>query len=321
MEKDDKKYDLTQEEYNRCLIRAEIATFMQGETVDRPVSIFIVGQAGAGKTGLKRFAINEAEGMRKLGRYIELNPDEVAIHHEHYQKIIKEFPNESYKILQRFVSPAMDTYLRPKAVELRNNILQEGTFGAMEGYLTILDFQKNGGNASIGKLNNDGTREKRNVRGGYDIEINILAVDKFESIISCYEREQYFREAGLPPRVVTMENHDRAYINMLETIKAVESRGLFNRIRVFKRGYSPDRPELIYVNGDGKYAGTVDAVTAERARNRKELLSNPEQYIERIERLRERINNNGIKQQLTRLEELEDMFNEEVKKHRDCKSL
>lgn len=142
MEKDDKKYDLTQEEYNRCLIRAEIATFMQGETVDRPVSIFIVGQAGAGKTGLKRFAINEAEGMRKLGRYIELNPDEVAIHHEHYQKIIKEFPNESYKILQRFVSPAMDTYLRPKAVELRNNILQEGTFGAMEGYLTILDFQK-----------------------------------------------------------------------------------------------------------------------------------------------------------------------------------
>ncbi len=321
MEKDDKKYDLTPEEYNRCLVRAEIATFMQGETVDRPVSIFIVGQAGAGKTGLKRFVINEAEDMRKLGSHIELNPDEVAIHHEHYQKIIKEFPDESYKILQRFVNPAMDTYLRPKAVELRNNILQEGTFGAMQGYLTILDFQKNGGYASIGKLKNDGTREKKNVKGGYDIEINILAVDKFESILSCYEREQYFREAGLPPRVVTMENHDRAYINMLETIRTVEGRGLFNRIRVFKRGYLPDRPELVYINGDGKYAGTIEAINTERAKNRKELLSNPEQYMKRIESLRERIRNNGIKRQLTKLEELEDMFNSEVEKHRNCKSL
>lgn len=33
-ENNDKKYDLTPEEYNKCLTRAEIATFMKGETVE-----------------------------------------------------------------------------------------------------------------------------------------------------------------------------------------------------------------------------------------------------------------------------------------------
>jgi len=81
----------------------------------------------------------------------------------------------------------------------------------------------------------------------------------------------------------------------LGTLKAVENKKLFDRIRVFKRGYSLDRPELIYINGDNRYAGAVEAVIAERTRNRRELLSNPEAYLERIKNLRTRIGNMGIK--------------------------
>lgn len=322
MEKiDDNKYDLTQEEYNKCLAQAEIATFMKGETIQNPNSIFIIAQAGAGKTGLKSFIINEAQDSRTLSSYIEFNPDEIAVHHKYYQEILRDFPNDSYRILQRFVSPALDKYLRQRAVELRNNIVQEGTFGLTEGYLKILEFQKNGGKAEIGSLKEDGKREIKEIEGGYNIDINILAVDKFESLLSCYEREQYFREAGLPPRVVTPENHDYAYEKMLETIRIIESKKLFDRMRVFKRGYSMDRPELVYISGDNKYQSTVEAIIAERFRNRQELLRSSEEYLARIDRLKERIKEKGIDSQYDRVLKLENDFKIELDRHKENKSL
>ena len=57
---------------------------------------------------------------------MEGNATEDYINHEYYQEILEEFPDESYKILQRFVKPALDNYLRKRAVELRNSIVQEG---------------------------------------------------------------------------------------------------------------------------------------------------------------------------------------------------
>lgn len=314
MKKDNSKYDLTQEEYNKCLAMAEIATFMNGDTVENPTSIFVVAQPGAGKTGLKSYVVNEAQDNRNLSSYIEFNPDDISIYHKYYQEILEEFPDESYQILQRFVKPALDTYLRQRAVELRNNIVQEGTFGNTDAYIKVVNFQKNGGNAQIGKLKEDGTREKKFVKGNYNIDINILAVDKFESLLSSYEREQYFRDNGLPPRVVIPEYHDDAYEKILETTRIIERKGLFNRIRVFKRGYSADRPELVYVSGDNKYPTAVEAVIAERSRNRQNLLRNSEGYLQRIYNLRERVKQNGIQQQLDRLGELEKLFQFELEK-------
>lgn len=312
-----KKYALTYDEYNRCLSMAEITIFMQGNKVNgkRPKSIFVVAQAGAGKTGLKHFVINEAQDMGNLDTYIEFNPDDIAIYHKYYQEILEEFPDDSYKILQEFVRPALDTYLRYRAVELRNNIVQEGTFGSTESYIEILNFQKNGGKAKIGKLQADGNREEKEVEGNYDIDINVLAVDKYESYLSALEREQYFRENDLPPRVVTLKNHDYAYDKMLDTIRIIESKKLYDKCRVFKRGYSYNRPELVHVNGDGKYSSVVEAVIAERNKNRKELLNKPEEYFARIEDLRKRIAICGIPDQIARLDELEELFNLEAIKN------
>lgn len=317
MESNDiEKYKLTIEEYNRCLAMAEIGVFMQGNEVvgKKPKSIFVVAQAGAGKTGLKSFIINEAQDNGTLETFIEFNPDDIATYHKYYNEILREFPDNSYKILQEFVRPALDTYLRQRAVELRNNIVQEGTFGSTDGYIKILDFQKNGGKANIGEVKEDGTREEKLIEGNYDIEINVLAVDRFESYLSSLEREQYFRESHLSPRVVTLNNHDYAYNKMLDTLRIIESRGMFDRCRVFKRGYSVNRPELVHISGDGKYQSVVEAVIAERNKNRKELLREPQKFYERIEKLRARILNNGIDEQITRLDELKTLFDLEVEK-------
>lgn len=312
MEKNDTKYDLTNEEYNKCLLMAEIATFMKSEVAENPKSIFVVAQAGAGKTGLKRYIINEAQDEGAITSYTEFNPDEIAIYHKYYREILKEFPDSSYKILQRFVSPALDTFLRQRAVELRNNLVQEGTLGNTEVYLKILDFQKNGGQANIGHMNEDGTRQTKSVQGGYKIDINVLAVDRYESLLSCYEREQYFRDNNLPPRVVTPQNHDYAYKKMLETICKIENEELFDRIRIFKRGQSIDKPEVVYTNNDGRYSSAVEAIITERAKDRQRLLSESDQYFKRIKELRERIALNGIDVQLERLNQLEAEFKEEI---------
>ena len=43
----DTKYDLIEEEYKKCLTRAEIAIFMDSRPAKNPRSLFVVAQAGA----------------------------------------------------------------------------------------------------------------------------------------------------------------------------------------------------------------------------------------------------------------------------------
>lgn len=274
------KYDLTEEEFFRCLKLAEMQIFMRSKGNSKPKSIFIVSQAGGGKTGLRKFV--EAQ---KKDLFIEINPDEVAVYHKYYDEILREFPGESHALLQRFVQPALDNHLRQRAVQLRNNLIQEGTFGNTSGYLKILEYQK---------------------KYEYDIEIDILAVDRFESLLSSYEREQYFIETGLPPRGVIPEYHDRAYNNLLETVEEVEKRRLYNRIKVFKRGYSESQPELVHMSGDGRYPSVVECIKQTRLSERNKILANAAGYKERIEALKRRVK---TKVQMDKIEKLEEEFN------------
>lgn len=283
------KYDLTDEEYETCLKTAELAIFMNASRSFKcPTSVFVVAQPGAGKTGLRA----HVEGEYRTKSFVEFNPDEVAMYHKYYYEILEKFPKESYQILDRFVRPALDTYLRRRAVQLRTNIMQEGTFASTQGYTEILDFQKNGGTASLGDANEQGQRRQIQVSGGYYIDINALAVHRYESLLSSYEREQDFIEQGLPPRAVTAENHDRTYTNMLETMKIVEQKKLYDRIRVFRRGKVEQEPQLVFATGDNKYPSAVEAILQEREKNRREIFANPQAYMQRIKVLEQRVRRN-----------------------------
>ena len=300
------KYDLTEQEYHEALKMAELAVFMNCAKSKNPTSVFIAAQPGAGKTGL-RFHVEREYGYMN---FTEFDPDEVAIYHKYYDEILKEFPEESYQILQRFVRPALDTYLRNKAVQLRTNIMQEG-------YIDILEFQKNGGKAKLGE-NEDGTKEDVEVPGGYNIDINVLAVSRFESLLSSYEREQTFIEKSLPPRAVTAENHDRAYNNMLETIRQIEQKRLYDRIRVFKRGREEGKPQLVFQTGQKKYPSVVEAVLQEREKDKNRKISHAEEYLSRIQQLKDRVmkNKNQANAEilLRKIEELEQEFISELHK-------
>ena len=307
------KYNLTDEEFQKCLKMAEMKTFLQGVSYENPKSIFVVAQPGAGKTGLKSYSLNQAQ-IERAGVFIEVNPDEISLYHKYYDQIINEFPDESHAQLQKFVKPALDNYLRQKAVALRNNILQEGTFGSTQGYMEILDFQKNGGKAKIGPLKDDNTREEVNVRGNYQIEINVLAVHKFESLLSSYEREQYFVESNLTPRAVTLENHDYSYNKMLDTLKQIEENKLFDKIRVFKRGRIETEPELVYISTGENFSDIAKVVEKVREEEKEKLLKSPQNYLNRINALKSKHPSQNL---LARLERLEQEFMIELEKEKN----
>ena len=318
---DTEKYDLTVGDFLRGLIMAEAVLFTGVKSRENPKSIFVVGQPGAGKTGLKGYVL--AENHVNLSESVDINPDQVAAFHKYSDEVIAKCPNDSHRILQKFIRPALDGYLRLKAVQLRSDIIQEGTF-ASSGYIDILRFQRNGGkNAPIGRIvDTPGMdhvgdfdkirREGVDVEGGYNIEIDVLAVSRFDSLLSSYEREQYFREHLLPPRAVTKENHDRSYDAMLDTLDIVEREQLYSTIRVFKRGYSEDRPELIYETGDPRFKKVSDAVRAARRDETNKLLRNPSAYRMKIKRLLEKDLEPSLRE---KVEDLESEFEEAVKNY------
>lgn len=316
------KYDLTPEEYIACLRKAELAMFIGKENSKHtrvPISLFVVAQPGAGKTGLRSYVERRYPQIAKT--CVEFNPDELAMHHKYYEEILNEFPNESYQILQRFTQPALDTYLRSRAVQLRRNVIQEGTLAATKTYMDILAFQKNGGIANIGDTDEQGKRKQIKVSGGYYIDINVLAVHRYESLLSSYEREQSFIENELPPRAVTAENHDRAYKNILETVKLIEQKGLYDRIRVFRRGEIEQEPRLVFKTGDNKYPSAVEAIVQEREKNRREILANSQVYLQRMKELEQRIRTNKNQAnamiQLGKLQTLKDEFMLELEKQEE----
>ena len=298
------KYDLTDEEYKECLKKAEMAVFLNAKSSSRPTSIFVVAQPGAGKNGLRAHAINDTQDKGYFGNYVEFNPDAISLYHKYYNEILENCPDESHKILQKFTFNALDHYLRQRAVELRCNIMQEGTFRS-DGYIDILNFQKNGG--KIQKIGKDKSLFV-DVEGGYNIQIDVLAVNRYESLLSSFEREYGFIVNNLPPRPVTVENHDDSYEKMLKTIDVVE-RKLFDEMYVYKRGlYHENKPELIYQAGDKRFPSTSEAVRYERHRQEVELFNNPEAYLNRISELKEKVKEVGNMNLLNRIEFLEKDF-------------
>ena len=306
---------LTKDEYQKCLAAADISTFLDVHTVEEPKSIFIVGQPGAGKTALKSFVLAEKQNNGSFSTFIEFNPDVISTHHANYAQIIENYPDEAYLILQNsFTRTALDDYLRPRAVHIRCNIVQEGTFGSTAGYLKIIEFQQQGGLAPIGEVLHDGSRQLKNVNGGYEVEIDVLAVDRFSSLLSCFEREQYFIDNGLPARVVIKEHHDRAYQSMLTTIDEIQSRKLFDTFKVYKRGSIQEKPELLYMIGNSSLSSVSQFIKCERERQEMELFEHPEPFIDKMQKLMMRASKGGNKFLLGRLQEFEREFYTELKK-------
>lgn len=292
------KFQLTEEEiqtgiddfFTQILIEARRSSINARTLSDlsssNPKVSYLVGQPGSGKTTLGRFVEEEFSQSGECA--VEISSDRIATFHRDYNELIKLLPEECYTISRQFVRPAtkviLDT-IREKQI----TIMREATLNKGEvDYKDMKTFKES----------------------GYSIDVNIMAVDKYESFLSCIERDIKLLEIGFDPRPIARSNHDRMYEPFLQELIEMEKRGLCDRVRVFTRGKSASQPILVWSTGETKYASAQDAVICERAKSRREIMSEPHGYLARISSARikimtmipdEKMRRNYI-EQLTQLE-------------------
>ena len=234
---------------------------------ETPSISYIIGQPGSGKSTLRKS--KEIEYSEKGRIPVKFSSDEMSKFYKHYKYAIKLLPEERYKKTREFVRPAENIILKTLQ-ENQLDILRE----------SCLDK----GEKDYGEI-------KEFINKGYKVEINILAVDNFESYLSCIERDIKLVEVGFNLRPVAKTNHDRMYEPLIKEILELEKMQLDLEINVFARGRNIAIPALIWSKENNKtYQSAYEAITTEREKAKRKKLSKPEEYLTRIKEARNKIN-------------------------------
>ena len=271
--------------------RKKMAKTLEDLSSKEPKISYLVGQPGSGKTTLGNFV--EDEYAEKDEWAVEIGADKIATFHRYYDELVKLLPEDCYTISRQFVRPAQNVILK-KIMEQKISVIMEASFTKGEkDYEDMRKFKDN----------------------GYNVEVNVMAVDKYESFLSCIERDLLLLELGYDPRPVARSNHDRMYDPFLQEIMVMQRSGICDNVRVFTRGKAR-RPELVWQTGDNKYSCAQEAIISERAKGRKEILAEPHIYMERLRTAKTKIemlvtDEKMQKNYLTQLSQLEkEFFNE-----------
>lgn len=232
---------------------------------DNPKVSYVVGQPGAGKTSLSKHMQKEYE--EKNESVVEIGSDKIATYHKDYNDLLQLLPEECYVISRQFAIPA-EKIISEKLRSNRISIIRE---------------------ISLSKGEKDYQNIKKFKESNYNVEINIIAVDKYESFLSCIERDIKLLELGYDPRPVARINHDRMYDSFLQELIEIQRRNICDKINVFRRGKALNQVDLVYTTGDQNYATAQDAVISERARNKRQILAEPQKYLSRLAEVRKKI--------------------------------
>ena len=307
---DSEKYNLTEEDihvgienfFTQLLIEAKTkrpeAKSLEDISSQQPKISYIVGQPGAGKTSLEWFLQKQFEEKDECT--VEISADKVATYHKYYDELLNLLPDECYSISRKFVTPACEIILK-EVRDRKLNIVRECAFSKGE---------------------QDYRRIKAFKDAGYEVEVNIIAVDAYESFLSCIERDVKLLELGYPPRPVTRQNHDKMYTSFFSEITEMNNRGICDNVRVFVRGQDINQPVLVYSNGSTNYLSAQEAVTSERHKQRRIIMHDSEKYLNRImsarQKLKVLVKDEKMKNDyLERLKNLEEEFLQELSSNRE----
>lgn len=234
-------------------------------STEEPTVHYLIGQPGSGKTTLgKRIAdkYDEEENCT-----VEISSDKIATYHRYYDEILKLLPDECYTLSRQFVRAVKPTILDTLRSEKVNMIMENSLCKGDEDYRSLEKFKK----------------------AGYSVEINVMAVDRYESFLSCIERDLTLLELGYDPRPVAKINHDRMYIPFLEELGEIEKRGLCDKIKVYSRGKIKTQPRKVWETGEDTYRSSQEAIIHARSQERANIMREPQIYLERIKRARTQI--------------------------------
>lgn len=277
------KYALSKEDFERginnffmqLLIEAKVqrrdAKSLKDLSTEQPTISYLVGQAGAGKTTLRRYIRNEK--YAKNGEcVVELDADKLATFHKYYDQIIKLSPDDFYKLTRDFVKPA-NKIIHKTVIDNRLNVVKEKVMHKGEpDYQEVYEFKSR----------------------GYKVDMNIIAIDGYESFLCCIERDINLIKNGLDPRRVTRADHDRMYHPFIQELREFSKRGLCDSINIYGRGKSIDKPNLLYSTDNQSekvlnVEASIKTIENERNRMHREIITEPSSYLNRIRIARDNI--------------------------------
>ena len=270
------KYDLTMSDIDLGIKRILSEAYATATISDNPELIYISAGPGAGKTALE---IYYKKLFKDRGEKIfDINSDKIAEFHPQYEEALQELPEECYRITRQFVRPVtprvFDELSRTHISIINENTLDKGEYDVANA---------------------------RKFKGqGYRISVCVMATDMFESRLSCYEREANTLLIGLHPRGCSKETQERMYNSFIDGIQQLDSLGLLDDIQVYIRGENINKPPVLkYSKGSTSYSCFQEAINMERTKQRNALLSNPEEYLRRIETAKTIISQYGMNETLT----------------------
>ena len=214
------KYKLSEEEHDKLYDIIKRIWTDNKFPVDNPVAVIIGGQTGAGKSGI----ISYSEKMFIDGNVVTINSDEIKPFHPQSPEIARDYP-ELYTIITDQESNTWTSRLFEETRNEKYNIIFEGTM-------------KNN------RVADDAIMDL--LERGYTVVVRGLAVCDLESRLSILERyEAQVANKGWGRLVVT-EHHNQTYNGMPNTIDYIETNGKYDVLEIFRRGETPDSPEIIY---------------------------------------------------------------------------
>lgn len=283
------KYELTMNDIEVGINRILTEAYATATISESPELVYISAGPGAGKTAIEIYLkkLFKEKGQRAF----DINSDKIAEFHPNYEEALQELPEECYRITRQFVRPATPKIF-DKLSETNISIINENT---------------------LDKGTYDIENAKKFKEHGYKISVCVMATDMFESRLSCYEREANTLLIGLTPRGCSKGTQERMYNSFVSGIENLDNLGLLDEINVYVRGENVNKPPILkYSKGSSSYSCFQEAISKERALQRKALLDNPEDYLHRIETAKNTISQYGINEVLTQnsLAGLEELRND-----------
>ena len=220
------EYKLSDEEHKELYNTIKRIWTLDKFPVKNPIAVIIGGQTGAGKSGI----ISYSQKMFDDRNVIIINSDEIKPFHPKSEEIAKKYPELYTKITDQ----ESNTWTSQLFEDARN-----------EGYNIIFE-----GTMKNNRVADDAIVEllKRN----YTVIVRGLAVCDLESRLSIHERYEAQVATKGWGRLVVPEHHNKTYEGMPNTIQYIEEQGRYDILELFKRGKTPDSPELIYAAHNDK---------------------------------------------------------------------
>lgn len=223
-----KSYELTDEQAMEVAERIFNVYTYSRQALDKPYAVVVLGQAGAGKSGVMAFTENQ------LPNAIALDIDDLRKYHPKCQQVKAKHPEIYEKVTGGFASK-MIAILTPWLInpELVNPNLKGKHFA--------LILHKTRGTDEIIKDTIIPLKET-----GYDAILRVLAVSELESKMSCLERSLAERDAFGCCRWVEKPYQDKHYKEIVNLSQQLVDKKLVDAVEVYTRGKVPVVPNLVY---------------------------------------------------------------------------